>query len=321
MTRQGRPTHPIYALGIDGGGTQTRAVLIDRDGNEHARARGGPSNYHTVGLPATEASLREAIAGALGQAGIEIDQVDCIGLGMAGVDRPDDLAAVRALIERIGRFRRVVLTHDAEAALVGGTGRRYGAVLIAGTGAIAYGVNTQGDARRADGWGPRLGDDGSAYWIGRAGLRAVARALDARGPATALQAHLFEGLGLHDAQELVPRVYSSDFGPAQIAALAPLVCAAARANDAVAERIVHEAGQRLAATLGAVITGLGMGGEAFDAALAGGLLQGGDVVREAVIANLGEIAPRARPIAPRHDAAYGAAQLAWEDKGEVDERR
>jgi N-acetylglucosamine kinase-like BadF-type ATPase len=163
MTRQGQPTHPIYALGIDGGGTRTRAVLLDRAGNERASAIDGPSNYHTVGLEAAEASLREAIASALSQAGVEIGQVHRIGLGMAGVARPDDLVAVRAIVERIGPFRHVVLTHDAEAALVGGAGQRYGVVLIAGTGAIAYGVNARGEARRADGWGPLLGDDGSAY--------------------------------------------------------------------------------------------------------------------------------------------------------------
>jgi len=321
VTRQQRSAFAGYTIGIDGGGTRTRAVLLDREGIECARATGGSSNYHTAGLQATEASLREAIAGVLGQAGIGIDQVHRIGLGMAGVARPDDLVALRAIVERIGSFRYTVLTHDAEAALVGGAGRRYGVVLIAGTGAIAYGVNAQGDARRVDGWGPLLGDDGSAYWIGRASLRAVARASDARGPATALQASLFEHLGLDDVQQLVPCVYSKDFGPAQVAALAPLVCTAARTGDAVAQEIVRQAGKHLAATLGTVIAGLDMAGEAFDAVLAGGLLQGEDLVRGAVIAGLRTIAPRARPIAPRHDAAYGAARLAWESKGEIDEKQ
>jgi N-acetylglucosamine kinase-like BadF-type ATPase len=321
VTRQQHSALVGYTIGIDGGGTRTRAVLLDSEGNECARAGSGSSNYHTAGLQATEASLREAIVGALSQVGVAISQIDRIGLGMAGVARPDDLAALRAVIERIGSFRHIVLTHDAEAALVGGAGRRYGAVLIAGTGAIAYGVNAQGNARRADGWGPLLGDEGSAYWIGRAALRAVARALDARGPATTLQASLFEHLGLNEVQELVPRVYGEDSGPAQIAALAPLVCAAARTGDVVAQEIVREAGERLGSTLGTVIAGLDMAGETFDAVLTGGLLQGEGVVRRAVVARLCKIAPRARPIAPRHDAAYGAALLAQESQGEVDEKR
>ena len=321
MTRQDHRTPPAYTLGIDGGGTRTRVVLIDQDGNERARATGGPSNYHAVGLEATEASLREAIAGVLREAGVRMDQVGRIGLGMAGVARPDDIAAVRAIADRVGYFHHIVLTHDAEAALVGGVGRRRGAVLIAGTGAIAYGVNACGASRRADGWGPLLGDDGSAYWIGREGLRAVARALDARGPSTALQPDLFRHLSLGDHQELVPLVYGSGFGPSQAAALAPVVCATARAGDGVAQEIVRKAGYHLAHTLGAVIGALGMAQEAFEVVLTGGLLLSESLVRDAVVAALGQIAPRARPVAPRHDAAYGAARLAQEEEQREDEER
>ena len=124
MTQRAGKLSPTYTLGIDGGGTRTRAVLIDQDGAECARAIGGPSNVHTVGPAATEAALREATVAVLRQAGIRIEQVNRIGLGMAGVARRDDWAAVRAIVDRLGRFDRVVLTHDAEAALVGGIGRR-----------------------------------------------------------------------------------------------------------------------------------------------------------------------------------------------------
>ncbi len=321
MTRQDRAPHSTYTLGLDGGGTRTRAVLIGRGGREYARATGGPSNVHTVGLTATEAALREAIAAVLQAAGIRIDRVTQIGLGMAGVARPDDWAAVRAIVDRLGRFDHVLLTHDAEAALVGGIGRRDGAVLIAGTGAIAYGVNARGASRRADGWGPLLGDSGSAYWIGHQGLRAVARALDGRGPTTALRTDLLHHLGLEDGRELVPLVYGMRFGPPQVAALAPAVCAAARAGDEVAREIVRQAGDHLAHTLATVIGALGMAGEAFEAVLTGGLLLSEPPVREHVVTALEQIAPRGRAIAPRHDAAYGAALLAQAEEHGNDRER
>lgn len=299
-----------YFLGIDGGGTKTEAVLLDGDGREVARAVSGPSNYYTVGQAVAEASLREAIHRVLADTGLAATDVTAIGLGMAGVDRPGDRDVIQDMLSRIARFRRVLIANDAETALVGGVGRRHGLVLIAGTGAIAYGVNARGEARRADGWGYVVGDEGSAFWIGQEGLRAVARAHDGRGPNTALTGRLVSHLGLPDVGALVTLVYAKDFGVPHLAGLAPLVSQAAQAGDAVAQDILREAGRRLGETVCAVIRGLNMSGEAFEAVLMGGVLRARDLARETVVAVLGEAAPRAQVIEPRRDAAVGAALMA-----------
>jgi N-acetylglucosamine kinase-like BadF-type ATPase len=309
-----------YYLGVDGGGTKTVAVLLTGDGTEIARAVSGSSNYHSVGPATAEAALREAVHQVLASAGLAATGVTAIGLGMAGVGRPGDREVVQDMCARIASFRRVVVTHDAEAALVGGVGRRHGVVLVAGTGATAYGVNARGEARRADGWGYLVGDEGSAYWIGIEALRAVARAHDGRGPATALQALLVKHLGLPDTGALVTEIYAGVGRPQgwsvpRLAGLALLVEAAARAGDAVAQAILQEAGRRLSNTLGAVIRGLDMGDEAFEVALMGGVLRGQGLVWQTVAAALGQIAPRAKAIEPRRDAAVGAALLARQAAG------
>jgi N-acetylglucosamine kinase len=299
-------------IGIDGGGTKTAAVLLDSARREIARAVSGPSNYYSVGRAMAEASLHEAINQLLSQAGLAVTDVTAIGLGMAGVDRPGDREVVQRMLSRFGHFARIVITNDAEAALVGGVGRRYGIVLIAGTGAIVYGVNAQGKARRADGWGFLVGDEGSAHWIGVQGLRAIARAHDGRGPITALQDRLIAHLGLPDVGRMVTLIYTDDFGVPQLAGLAPLVSQAARAGDAVAQDILREAGRRLSLTLGAVVRGLNMTDEEFEVVLLGGVLRARDLVWKSVVAALIDVAPRARVIEPRHDAAVGAALLAQE---------
>ena len=315
-------------LGIDGGGTTTRAVLIDDRRHEIARAASGPSNYHSVGRATAEASLREVLSQLFAAAGVGPAGVKTVGLGMAGVARPDDRRLVRALLAAILPGPQLVMTHDAETALVGGTGRRHGVVLIAGTGAIAYGVNARGDARRADGWGYLLGDDGSAYWIGREGLRAVARACDGRGRPTALQDLVADDLGLREEDEpaaralrrsLVGRVYAAGFGVPQLAAISRRVEQAAREGDAVAGEILHRAGQQLGRTLCAVIRGLEMAQERFETVLAGGVLRAAGPVRDTVVGILAQSAPYASAIAPRHDAAFGAAILAqqhWIEGGQ-----
>jgi N-acetylglucosamine kinase-like BadF-type ATPase len=302
-----------YLLGVDGGGTKTAAILLDVDSprvTEIGRVIGGPSNFQSAGTAVAEESLRDVIHRALFQAGIAADDVLAIGLGMAGVYRPGDRETVEAIVTRIGDFPRVVVTNDAEAALVGGVGRRHGVVLIAGTGALAYGVNARGDTRRADGWGYIIGDEGSAYWIGAKALRAVARAYDGRGPETALTETILTELGLNDAMFLVRRVYSEMFSVSKMAGLARLVSLEASKGDRVAVDILTEAGQRLSDSVLAVILGLGMVEEEFPLVLTGGVVSSKGIVRAAVISGVKAMAPLARAMDPEHDAAYGAALLA-----------
>ena len=300
----------IYVLGVDGGATKTTAVVLDEEAGERGRGQGGPSNIHVVGRQAAKAALAEAIGGALQAAGLTAEGIAAVGLGMAGIGRPTDRAAIEQMVREIGPFPRLVVAHDAETALVGGVGRRHGLVVIAGTGSIAYGVNARGEARRAGGWGYRLGDEGSGYWIGREALRALIRASDGRGPATQLEKWLLAHLGLASPEELIPLVYDGGLSTPDMAALTPLVVQTAAEGDAIARAILRQAGRELAQVAAAVIRGLGMEEESFEAVLTGGVLQSSEIVRQTLVQLLRAMAPNAQPIAPRRDAAVGAALLA-----------
>jgi N-acetylglucosamine kinase len=304
------PTHARCFLGLDGGGTKTKAVLIDGFAREIARVTSGPSNYHSVGQDTAQASLKTAIAQLLSQAKVSWKEIGAIGLGMAGIARPRDHSVLRVLLAEIIPSIPTAITHDAETALIGGIGRGYGVALIAGTGAIAYGVNAHGQTLRADGWGYLLGDDGSGYWIGREALRATARACDGRGPQTTLPDLILAELGLSACNELVSRVYASGFSVPKIAALAPSVQAAAYEDDPVARDILRRAGQHLGHTLCTVIRGLEMSDQAFQVVLLGGTLAAGGLIRETVVAAARGCAPNASVISPQNDAAFGAALLA-----------
>jgi N-acetylglucosamine kinase-like BadF-type ATPase len=229
---------------------------------------------------------------------------------MAGVARPRDHQIVRALLARITPPVHTAITHDAETALVGGIGQRIGVALIAGTGAIAYGINARGETRRADGWGYLLGDGGSGYWIGREALRTTAQACDGRGPQTILPGRILAKLGIRACSELVDRTYRADLGVPQIAALAPSVLFAAQQDDLVAQEILCRAGHQLGGTLCTVIEGLDMAEQAFKIVLLGGILSADSLVRDTVVAAARTCAPHASVIRPQNDAAFGAALLA-----------
>jgi N-acetylglucosamine kinase len=313
-------------VGVDGGGTKTACEITSLDGATLAWATGGPSNYQTIGAEATEAVLFQTIGEASRAAGGEL-HARALCLAMAGVDRPDDLQAVRAiaarlLAEPVGRLHwateaaQVLIVNDAVASLVGGTGRKYGVVTVAGTGSIAFGMNTHGERRRAGGWGYLLGDEGSGYAIGLAGLRAVCRADDGRGPHTALRELVLHQYQLPAPADLISRAYG-EWGVPQIASVAPLVFQAADSGDAVARAIVEAAADELALASGAVVRSLHMADDQFEVVTAGGTWQGSALLRERFAGAVAAFAPRAAVIPPRAEPVAGAVLLAREALGVV----
>ncbi|MGG1908770.1 BadF/BadG/BcrA/BcrD ATPase family protein [Microbacterium sp. NRRL B-14842] len=160
--------------------------------------------------------------------------------------------------DRSARGRGVGRGHRHAGALDGAAG----VLLIAGTGAVALGVDPSG-ARLVDGWGPELGDFGSGSWLGREALRAVLRAHDGLAAPTALTTALAAPVGPPSA---VQAWLAADGALARrLATLAPLVLAAAADDDPVARGIVEEAVRLLAATTAAAA------GPTADVALHGGL--------------------------------------------------
>src|SRR3982750_1433252 len=200
----------IYVLGIDAGGTKTVCQLADGTGSVLAETRRGGANLQAAGELEVEKVLHEVMEEALADRDVV---PGAICLGIAGVDRPDDARVVRGIMKRIGYKAKVLVVNDALVALEAGAPGAPGIVLIAGTGSIAYGRNEHNQAARAGGWGYMLGDEGSGYWIGRAGLRAGLREADRRGPATRLTGLLLNYYGVAGAQDLMARVYHGGLAP------------------------------------------------------------------------------------------------------------
>jgi len=241
---------------------------------------------------------------------------------MSGVDREDDKVKVSAWIKEIfphldhgvGKAFNVSVNSDAVAALASGTrGRLHGAVVISGTGMICLGYNSQGTSRRAGGWGPMLGDEGSGYAIGLHVLRAVACADDGRGPATLLTERLLSSLSLQRAEQLIPWAYrEEDRSWQKFAALAPLATQCAGAGDKVAQSILDFAAAQLLHTISPVVDGLNLaeGGEEFPLVLAGGnLTHTGSRLAQLLIEKLKAKYPSCKAVFPAVEAAEAAALL------------
>jgi len=298
---------PMYVLGIDAGGTKTICLLADDRARIVAESRGGGANLQAAGELEVEKVLHHVMEEAIGD---RDTPPAAICLGIAGVDREDDAAAVRGIMRRIGFKARTLVVNDALIALVAGAGDRPGVVVVAGTGSIAYGRDAAGRSARAGGWGYLLGDEGGGFWIGRAALMAVVREFDGRGPRTRLTEMVLAEMRLGSPNELIHAIYAGGLHRYAIANIAPVVQRAADMGDAVAADLLDRAAAELTAAAASVITRLGMRGDAFPTVLAGGIFRGLPSLAAALAARVGEVAPRSdvRPL--DGEPARGAVTLA-----------
>jgi glucosamine kinase len=229
--------------GIDGGGTRTTLALADDEGRELAR-RVGPAGLVDPRAPAATASMLAALVrDARAEAGVGEKPV-ALCAGLAGVGNEDERREVEAALAASGVAERVHVTTDGAIALEGALGGGAGILLIAGTGSVGYGRGVDGRVERCGGWGMIVGDEGSAWSLGRNGLAAALRAADGRGPQTSLLPHFLELLKLDVPSGIPP--WAGRAEKADVGALAVHVVDAAEQGDAVALQVVEREARELA---------------------------------------------------------------------------
>lgn len=290
-------------VGVDAGGTRTRAVLV-RDGGELARLEGRAGAVRPGRVLVAATAILDTVRRVLAAGGLL--EADVLVVGAAGVGREP----VRLELERALRKERlagtVTVTTDVAIAHKAAFGDTPGIVLIAGTGSIALARDAEGRTHRAGGYGWQMGDEGGAYDVGRAALSAVGRARDGRMGDTTLTHSLPEAARVPDVDGLV--AWAGGASPGEVAALARAVLEAASAGDAVAAEIVHRAADELAGLAEAVIHHF-PARQSVPVALAGGMLER-EPLRSAVLERLS--GGRFAPLPDVPDALAGAVALGKE---------
>jgi N-acetylglucosamine kinase-like BadF-type ATPase len=309
-----RPSLRIRKLvaGVDGGGTKTRAVIVDSAERVLGEGFAGPSNPLRVGIAVASAAVRDAVDRACGAAGIQRDEIAALGIGLAGVRRKDIRARMReGLIGLLG-IKQIELVSDGDIALAGATNGQPGIVVIAGTGSICCGVNVRGKRVCAGGWGPVVGDEGGGSWIARRALRAVAHESDERGPETSMTAAACDYFHVTAVEDLSTAIYAPTITNERIAGFGKHVIEAARSGDAVARGIMKEAGMELGRSAIAVIRKLRMENERFQVAYVGGVFAAGELVLAPLRDEIARIARKAFIAPPASPPTIAAARMARE---------
>ena len=307
-------------IGIDGGGTKTRAVVADAQGKWIADVVGPGSavrpGQHEHSADVIAATVRDALASC------EMTHVrpKVLCVGVAGVGRePEREALWQALLER-DLADDVVIHSDFAVALDDAFGDGPGVLLIAGTGSVAFGRGPAGATARCGGWGPVIGDEGGGAWIGRRALSVVAASVDGREPESALVGAVLTAAQVNEVSELVG--WAAQASPGQLATLAPVVMSVADSGDLRANAIVSLAVEELVLHVRALARQL-FGDEraAVAVALTGGMLSRGTTLRKRLEHRLRSAVPgaqvRAEDVVPARGAVRGAMRFLGEGRAET----
>lgn len=303
----------MYFLGVDGGGTKTTFTLINEIGEIVYSTTKGTCHFNQIGFEKLEILLREGLNEIVYQANIKEEEIKHSFLGLAGYGKVEE---AKPKIENAVKkaFDKLAYTVDSDirVAIAGALRGRDGINIIAGTGSIGLSIN--GDkVNRCGGWGASIGDEGSAFWIGKKAIQAFSKECDGRLRKGALYDMFIKELKLEDENKIITFLndeIKNDRG--EIAKLAYLCSLAALKGDENAINIFKEAGEELAEIVKVLLRNFSKDEEVL-LSYTGGVFKSGELVLQPIRDAL--IQYNVKLIAPALPPHLGACLLAYIKSG------
>ncbi len=299
---------PDYVVGVDGGGTGSRALVLDLGGLELAREEGSAALVHPTNPADAAEPIADIVRAAVLSAGRRLPAA-ALWTGLAGAGRPGAREAVEIALRSKGLALETRVGMDVEGAHWDAYGPEPGVLLAVGTGSMVWGRDPDGGELRVGGLGNPLSEEGSGYWFGLEGLRAAVRASDGREPPTRLTSPLLAATHVPDVQGLVAWIAEAAKG--DVGALAPIVLDLAEKGDPAAEKILDKGLDALGQYLEVIRRAWAPWGESFPLALAGGLLQSEGTLRRHLVLMASSVGAglREQTVVPERGAARMALAL------------
>lgn len=259
-------------LGVDGGGSKTTAVIFDENGNFVSGAVGESINYYTIGLDAARSNMRAIIRALDCESGFDGAVIGMSALACRAT-RQECLAFTQGII----KSDNIIMDSDLFAALkaLGESGEC--AVVVAGTGSMVLAQHSDSTTSTAGGWGHILGDEGSGYAIGLAGIKAAIRGYEGNAVKTALTNEVVKFFDIKSITDLIDLFYTKGVSRKQTAAFAVNVCTVAASGDRAAGDIIRKQAKLLFKTAFCRISSLGCNAPI---GLWGGIFQNCDIFRD-----------------------------------------
>lgn len=268
-------------LAVDGGATKTTVTIRTSLGQNLFEKTSTGSNYQTIG----EEQSQHILSSLLNEAyeTTKLTTINQAVFAIAGIDTEHDLTIVHSIVHHAIQqtpftIHQLIVENDVHSCLLGLTEQHPGALVISGTGAVCYAFDGEDTIVRTGGWGHRVGDEGSGYWIGRQIVKSVFRAEDGRGEETVLKRLLLEKLHLSDVEQLMDWVYQPNYTNAQIASVGSVLCKGIELGDEVAIAIANNAAGELSILLQVTLQKIHIHHKPFTIYVNGGVFQHNQVI-------------------------------------------
>jgi N-acetylglucosamine kinase-like BadF-type ATPase len=302
-------SHPIGSTEARRQATLAQPAWMPTEHGVLGRGQAGGANPREIGFEAAWLAVRRAIDLAFADAGMLPCTVSALCLGMAGAGRTEEQKTLTQLAQADAVAEQVRVIGDAEPLLPAAFPDAVGVALISGTGSLAWGRDATGGVQRSGGWGYLLGDEGSGYWLAMAALQAVAKAIDGRGPQTALIGAALQHFQVSQPPLLIGRIYDLAMTRGEIARFCPLVFQL-MPIDPVARQVIERGADELAMMVASLARRLGLKSQRYQLALAGGVLRSQPRLQSAVLERLIDLNWQPADARIVEHPAWGAVQLA-----------
>lgn len=267
----------MYFLGVDGGGTKTCFTLIDENGKIVSKVIKGPSHPTQIGFENLEKLLREGLEETINNNKISKSDIERVTLGLAGYGIVKEIAEkIAEVVERVFDGIKYDLVSDVRVAIAGALAGEDGINIVAGTGSIALALKND-EIIRCGGWGYSVGDEASAYWIGKKAIALFSKESDGRAEKGPLYELIKTNLGLNRDAEIISYVNDKIKGDrSEIAKLARICSEAATLDDEGAMAILNETAVELTEMIKTLLKNYG--NEQVKVSYTGGVFKSGDLI-------------------------------------------
>lgn len=281
-------------LAVDGGATKTAMTIRTIDGKTLFSATSTGSNYQAIGRERVQQVFEKLLLQA---SKVLTERTITVAVfAIAGIDTEEDARVVREITEASITnspfiVEKLIVENDVESTLLGIANNQPTTLLISGTGAICFSFNGEKTVR-AGGWGHRVGDEGSGYWIGRQVAKAIFRAADGRGEPTVLTELVLNGNQINNIDALMNWLYNADYTNARLASFGSYVQQAVECGDHVAITIAQKAANELVLLATTALKKAGYYHGAHTFFINGGVLKNNPTIYEHFVKRVQEIFPQ-----------------------------
>ena len=303
-----------YVLGVDGGNTKTLAVIATLNGDVVGSGRAGCGDIYANASPEVGlGSIYQAVDAALACAGLSADKLDAACFSLAGADWPEDFELLHEAIRSRGYGRQIKVVNDAVGGLRSGSSGATGVAIACGTGCATSAAGKDGKVWHSSFWQ----NQGGAWGLGYAALRAVYDAELGIIPPTALTAAVLSFCGQPDVEHVLHQFTRRGHkASVRVDLLAKTVLDLAHAGDEAALSVVKQQALLMADGALAAARKVGIMQEHYELVLTGSVFRHeSSLLVQEIVERVKSQSPHVMPIKSTNEPVYGAVLMALESAG------